>query len=66
MLRDNGHDVTLAARDPEQADAINRTGRNPRYATEARLDGIAAATIGAAQVADAELVLVAVPSRVFA
>ncbi len=66
LLRDNGHDVTLAARDPEQADAINRTGRNPRYATEARLDGIAAATIGAAPVADAELVLVAVPSRVFA
>ena len=66
LLRDNGHDVTLAARDPEQADAINRTGRNPRYVTEARLDGIAAATIGAAQVADAELVLVAVPSRVFA
>ena len=66
LLRDNGHDVTLAARDPEQADAINRTGRNPSYATEARLDGIAAATIGAAPVADAELVLVAVPSRVFA
>ena len=66
LLRDNGHDVTLAARDPEQADAINRTGRNPRYAREARLDGIAGATIGAAPVADAELVLVAVPSRVFA
>jgi len=66
LLRDNGHDVTLAARDPEQADAINRTGRNPRYATEARLDGIAAATIGAAPIANAELVLVAVPSRVFA
>jgi glycerol-3-phosphate dehydrogenase (NAD(P)+) len=66
LLRDNGHDVTLAARDPEQADAINRTGRNPNYATEARLDGIAAATIGAAPVAEAELVLVAVPSRVFA
>lgn len=66
LLRDNGHDVTLAARDPGQADAINRTGRNPRYATDARLDGIAGATIGSAPVADAELVLVAVPSRVFA
>jgi glycerol-3-phosphate dehydrogenase (NAD(P)+) len=65
LLRDNGHEVTLAARDPEQADAINRTGRNPRYATEARLTGIAAATVGAAPVADAELVFVAVPSRVF-
>ena len=66
LLRDNGHDVTLAARDPEQADAINRTGRNPRYATEARLTDIAAVSVDDAPVADAELVLVAVPSRVFA
>ncbi len=66
LLRDNGHEVTLAARDPEQVETINRTGRNPRYATDARLDGIAAATIDVAPVADAELVVVAVPSRVFA
>ena len=65
LLRDNGHGVTLAARDPEHADAIAQTGRNPRYATEARLDGIAATTIDAAPVTDAELVVVAVPSRVF-
>ncbi len=65
LLRDNGHEVTLVARDPEQADAINRTGRNPRYATAARLDGIAAATVDTAPVRDAELVFVAVPSRVF-
>ena len=64
-LRDNGHEVTLAARDPEHVEAISRTGRNPRYATGASLDGIAAATIDAAPVADAELVVVAVPSRVF-
>ena len=66
LLRDNGHEVTLAARDPEQVETINRTGRNPRYATDARLDAIAAATIDVAPVADAELVVVAVPSRVFA
>lgn len=65
LLRDNDHDVTLAARDPAQADAINETGRNPRYATSARLDGIAAATIDTAPIAEAELVVVAVPSRVF-
>ena len=65
LLRDNDHEVTLAARDPEQADAINETGRNPRYATSARLDGIAAATIDTAPIAEAELVVVAVPSRVF-
>jgi glycerol-3-phosphate dehydrogenase (NAD(P)+) len=65
LLRDNDHDVTLAARDPAQADAINETGRNPRYATSARLDGIAAATIDTAPIAEADLVVVAVPSRVF-
>ncbi len=65
LLRDNGHDVTLGARDPDQVAAISRTGRNPRYATEARLDGIAAATIDDASVDEAELVVVAVPSRVF-
>jgi glycerol-3-phosphate dehydrogenase (NAD(P)+) len=65
MLRDNGHEVTLAARDPEQAETMNRTGRNPRYATAARLDGIAAASLREAPIADAELVAVAVPSRVF-
>jgi glycerol-3-phosphate dehydrogenase (NAD(P)+) len=65
MLRDNGHEVTLAARDPEQAETMNRTGRNPRYATAARLDGIAVASLREAPIADAELVAVAVPSRVF-
>jgi glycerol-3-phosphate dehydrogenase (NAD(P)+) len=41
------------------------SGRNPRYAREARLDGIAAATISEAPVSEGELVVVAVPSRVF-
>jgi glycerol-3-phosphate dehydrogenase (NAD(P)+) len=65
LLHDNGHEVALAARDPAQANAINRTGRNPRYATEARLEGITASTIDAAPFVEAELVVVAVPSRVF-
>lgn len=65
LLRDNGHEVTLAARDPAQVEAIRRTGRNPRYAPEADLAGIAAATIGEAELAEMELVVVAVPSRVF-
>jgi glycerol-3-phosphate dehydrogenase (NAD(P)+) len=65
VLRDNRHEVTLAARDPAQVAAINETGRNPRYALEADLGGIAATTIPDAPVADAELVVVAVPSRVF-
>lgn len=65
LLRDNGHDVTLAARDREQVAAMNETRRNPRYVTQARLDDIAAATIEGAPVDDVELVVVAVPSRVF-
>jgi len=65
LLRDRGHDVTLAARDPEQVAAIRETGRNPRYVRDADLSGIAAATIGEARIGDAELVVVAVPSSVF-
>jgi glycerol-3-phosphate dehydrogenase (NAD(P)+) len=57
--------VTLAARDARQVAEIASTGRNPRYAREARLDGIAAATISEAPLSEAELVAVAVPSRVF-
>jgi len=65
VLRDRGHEVTLAARDPEQVAAIAATGRNPRYAHEADLRGIAASTIAEAPIEDADLVVVAVPSRVF-
>ena len=65
LLRDSGHDVTLAARDPEQVAAIAVTGRNPRYAHDADLRGLAATTIAQAPVAEADLVVVAVPSRVF-
>jgi len=65
LLRDKGHEVTLAARDPAHALAIGATGRNPRYVQDADLRGIAAATIADAPIADAELVVVAVPSRVF-
>lgn len=65
LLRDRGHEVMLAARDPEQVASINETGRNPRYAQEADLRGIAAAVIEEAPIVDADLVVVAVPSRVF-
>jgi glycerol-3-phosphate dehydrogenase (NAD(P)+) len=65
LLRDNGHEVTLAARDPDQVEAMATTGRNPRYAREADLTSIGAATIAEAPVAETDLVVVAVPSRVF-
>ena len=65
LLRDNGHDVTLAGRDPEQVTAITETSRNPRYERAADLRGVAATTIDAAPFAEADAVAVAVPSRVF-
>jgi glycerol-3-phosphate dehydrogenase (NAD(P)+) len=65
LLRDNGHEVVLAARDTGQVAAINESGRNPRYATEARLEGVIAAAMAEAPVSGADLVVVAVPSRVF-
>jgi glycerol-3-phosphate dehydrogenase (NAD(P)+) len=66
LLRDRGHEVTLACRDPEQAAAMRETGRNPRYARDVDLRGIDARTIAEAPVSEAELVVVAVPSRAYA
>ncbi len=66
VLLHRDHDVTLACRDPEQAQAIATTGRNPRYLQTADLRGISATTIEGAAIADAELVVLAVPSRAFA
>ena len=65
LLRERGHEVTLACRDPEQARAIAATGRNPRYLQTADLSGIAATAIPDAPVASADVVAVAVPSRAF-
>jgi glycerol-3-phosphate dehydrogenase (NAD(P)+) len=66
LLRDRRHAVTLACRDEEQAATIRETGRNPRYAREVDLHDIDARSIAEAPIADAELVVVAVPSRAFA
>jgi glycerol-3-phosphate dehydrogenase (NAD(P)+) len=66
LARDRGHETTLACRDPEQARAITRTGRNPRYLTDVDLTGVAATALAEAPLEAAELVAVAVPSRVFA
>jgi glycerol-3-phosphate dehydrogenase (NAD(P)+) len=57
--------VTLACRDAEQARAITETGRNPRYLPLVDLHGIAAGTLPDGPVADADVVAVAVPSRVY-
>ena len=65
LVKDRGHDVTLACRDPAQARAIRETGRNPRYMTDVFVGDVDAATIGEAPLADAELIVLAVPSRAF-
>ena len=66
VLRHRGHDVTLACRDPEQARAIEETGRNPRYLRNVDLSGVPAAPLADAPVAQADVVVVALPSRAFA
>ena len=66
LLRDRGHEVTLACRDPEQAREINEHGRNPRYLRIVDLHGIPAAPLAEAPLAEADLVVVALPSRAFA
>jgi glycerol-3-phosphate dehydrogenase (NAD(P)+) len=66
LLADRGHDVVLACRDPEQARAIEATGRNPRYLPNADLSAVTACPLPDAPVATADLVVAAVPSRVFA
>jgi glycerol-3-phosphate dehydrogenase (NAD(P)+) len=65
LLAERGHEVTLACRDAEQARAIAESGRNPRYIPDADLSGVAAAALEEAPLADAELIVLAVPSRSF-
>jgi glycerol-3-phosphate dehydrogenase (NAD(P)+) len=65
LLRGRGHDVVLACRDRAQADEIAATGRNARYTGDADLGGIVPSTVADAPVATADVVVVAVPSRVF-
>ena len=65
LLVDHGHDVTLGVRDPEQARAIAATGRNPRRLPDVDLRRVAAAALDDAPLANAELVVLAVPSRAF-
>ena len=65
VLLEHGHDVTLAARDPEQARTIEDTKHNPRYLADVELTGIHGAALEKAPFDRAELVVLAVPSRAF-
>jgi glycerol-3-phosphate dehydrogenase (NAD(P)+) len=66
VLAEHGQEVTLACRDAEQAEAINATGRNPRYLPRTDLSQVRAASIEEAGLDAAELVVIAVPSHAFA
>jgi glycerol-3-phosphate dehydrogenase (NAD(P)+) len=65
VLQNREHDVTLACRDPEQARTIAETGRNPRYLTHCNLRGVRSTTIENASLAEADVIVVAVPSAVY-
>jgi glycerol-3-phosphate dehydrogenase (NAD(P)+) len=66
LLADRGHEVTLAARDPQQARAMAETGHNPRYLTNVSLSGVTPTAIAEAPIEAAEVVVLAVPSAAFA
>jgi glycerol-3-phosphate dehydrogenase (NAD(P)+) len=66
LLADRGHEVTLACRDPEQVRAIREKGRNPRYLPDVDLSGVVPGTVPEARLEEAELIVLAVPSKAFA
>src|SRR5205823_3899051 len=66
LLLDRGHEVALVCRDAEQARTITATGHNPRYLQTVNLRGIHAMPLDGAPLEEAELVVLAVPSRAFA
>jgi glycerol-3-phosphate dehydrogenase (NAD(P)+) len=64
VLAEHGHEVTLATRDREQARAIAETGRNPRYLPDVHVGEVGAVTLEDG-LPDADLIVIAVPSRAF-
>jgi len=64
MLCAREHDVTIWARSPAIADAINRDHRNPGYLSDVVMpDGVRATSDLATALADRELVICAIPSH---
>jgi glycerol-3-phosphate dehydrogenase (NAD(P)+) len=64
VLLERGHDVVLACRAREQAEAIASTGWNPRYLQSVDLRAAVAVALEDAP-GDVDLVVAAVPSRAF-
>jgi glycerol-3-phosphate dehydrogenase (NAD(P)+) len=65
VLLDRGHEVVLACRSREQAEAIAGTGWNPRFMQSVDLSAAEAVTLTDAP-ADVDVMVAAVPSRAFA
>jgi glycerol-3-phosphate dehydrogenase (NAD(P)+) len=65
VLLEHGHEVTLAARDPEQARAIEETKHNPKYLADVELRGVHGIALDDATFDGTDLVVIAVPSRAF-
>ncbi len=65
VLLDRGHDVVLACRTREQAEAISSTGWNPRYLQSVDLSAAKAVALADAP-GDVDVVVAAVPSQAFA
>ncbi len=65
VLLDRGHDVVLACRTAEQAEAIAETGRNPHYLQHVDLSPVEAIALADAP-ADVDVAVAAVPSAAFA
>jgi glycerol-3-phosphate dehydrogenase (NAD(P)+) len=64
VLIERDHEVVLGCHHAEQAEAINETGRNPRYLSGVDLRKATAVPLDDAP-ADVDFVVVAVPSRAF-
>jgi glycerol-3-phosphate dehydrogenase (NAD(P)+) len=64
VLLDRGHEVALACRSREQAEAIAATGRNPHYLQGVDLSGAEAVTLADAPGA-VDVAVAAVPSQAF-
>jgi glycerol-3-phosphate dehydrogenase (NAD(P)+) len=65
LLLDRGHDVVLACRTPEQAEAIAHMGWNPRYLQGVDLSAVEPVALADAP-GDVDVAVAAVPSRAFA
>jgi glycerol-3-phosphate dehydrogenase (NAD(P)+) len=66
LLLDRGHEMTLVCRDAEQARAIRETGHNPRYLSHVDLSGAVPGTVPETRLEEAELIVLALPSKSFA